>query len=232
VLTDPLSADVDFVSASAGCVVNAGTLTCDVGDLASGATVTRRIVVRPTAPDPQLLNTATVASPTGDVNLDNNFATTFTNVHPPPGPLVAAPAPAPTATPPAASAPAAPPLAAVLAPLAQVATNPLAKPLVAATTRRGLLRSGLRFTQRVPTAGSVRWTLTLPASGNAKAVVLGSATRTLTRPGTVHVTLKLSSAGRRRLAGKHPARLTLHTSLQAAGQSRHATTTVVVRLRG
>jgi hypothetical protein len=78
----------------------------------------------------------------------------------------------------------------------------------------------------------VRWTLTLPASRSSKALVLGTATRTLSGAGTVRITLKLSSAGRRRLAGKHPTKLALRTSFKPAGQSQHTIATVVVRLRG
>jgi uncharacterized repeat protein (TIGR01451 family) len=234
VVTDPLSADVDFVSASPGCLASSGLVTCDLGTLASGASASRRIVVRATAPDPQLVNTAAVQSVTGDVNLDNNFSTTLTNVRPPLGlPVAAAPA---TTTLPGSSAPAAPPVATpavVAAPTGQAATTPFGKPVVAAATRRGLLRTGLRFTQRFPTAGSARWTLTLPAPGKTKAVVIASATRTLKSAGSVRVTLKLSNTGRRRLvAAKRATKLTLRTSFKPAGSSHRTVTTTAVRLRG
>jgi uncharacterized repeat protein (TIGR01451 family) len=226
VLADSLSADVDLVSTSAGCILSAGTLTCDLGDLASGATLTRRIVVRPTAPDPQLLNTATVRG-TGDVNLDNNFATTLTNVHPPLGlPAVAAMPSPPGSSAPAATPAGSPPTA------APAASNAVGKPVITATTRRGLLRAGLRFRQRFASAGKVRWTLSLPASGSSKAVVLGTATRTLTKSGSVSVTLKLGRAGRRRLAGKRATTLTLRTAFKPAGQPQHTIATAIVRLRG
>jgi len=231
VTTDPLSADVDFVSASPGCVASAGVVTCDFGTLPLGASASRRVVVRPSAPDPQMLNTATVQSITGDVNLDNNFSTTLTEVRPVPVPPLVG-----VATPPAAlPAPGLPlPQAAApggLVPAAAVSTAGPAAAKVAATTRAQLLRRGLRFTQRFRSGGSVRWTLELLASGSAKTVVLGSATRTVSASGTVNVTLKLSSTGRRALARRHTKRLRLRTSFKPAGSSRHVVTTAAVRLR-
>lgn len=227
-MTDELSADVDFVSAPAGCLETGVTVTCDVGALAPGATSSRRIVVRSNAPDPELLNTATVQSPTGDVNLDNNLATTLTAVRP----ALGLPIPAATASVPAGDTPApqAPPSSA--APVARPATPAVGTPRIAAATRRTLMRKGLRFSQTFTTGGSARWTLALPASGSAKRVVLASAGRTLTGAGTVRVTLSLGAAGRRRLARSHATRLTLRTSFTPAGEARQTTRTVVVRLRG
>jgi hypothetical protein len=94
------------------------------------------------------------------------------------------------------------------------------------------MRKGLRFSQDFTTGGTARWTLALPASGSAKRVVLARAGRTLTGAGTVRVSLSLGAAGRRRLARSHATRLTLRTSFKPAGQARHTTRTVVVRLRG
>jgi uncharacterized repeat protein (TIGR01451 family) len=49
VLTDTLPAASTFVSASAGCTHNAGTVTCAIGPLANGASVQVQIVAQPTA---------------------------------------------------------------------------------------------------------------------------------------------------------------------------------------
>jgi uncharacterized repeat protein (TIGR01451 family) len=79
-VVDTLPAGVGFVSASAGCVEAAGVVTCDVGDLASGAVAEITIVV--TAPEEEVVlsNTATVTGNELDPDLENNTATAETTV--------------------------------------------------------------------------------------------------------------------------------------------------------
>ena len=79
-VVDTLPAGVGFVSASAGCVEATGVVTCDVGDLASGAVAEITIVV--TAPEEEvvLFNTATVTGNELDPDLENNTATAETTV--------------------------------------------------------------------------------------------------------------------------------------------------------
>ena len=75
-ITDPLPAGIDFVSASAGCTAAAGTVTCDLGDLANAATANVEIVgaVSCALPDGTVVtNTASIASAlTPDEDLTNN----------------------------------------------------------------------------------------------------------------------------------------------------------------
>jgi uncharacterized repeat protein (TIGR01451 family) len=87
VLTDALPADAVFVSASAtqgSCTRGGkgrrdGTLSCDLGALAAGATASVTIVVEP-ARAGALTNTATVNAAQPDPNLANNSATETTTV--------------------------------------------------------------------------------------------------------------------------------------------------------
>src|SRR5205823_2370018 len=76
-VTDVLPAQVSFVSASAGSTNAAGTVTCNVGTLAPGATQPFTIVVHinPAATGP-IANTATVTATnlTEDPNATNNSA--------------------------------------------------------------------------------------------------------------------------------------------------------------
>ncbi len=60
-VTDVLPASVIFVSASPGCTNASGTVTCAMGPIASGATATATIIVKPTAAGP-ISNTASVAA--------------------------------------------------------------------------------------------------------------------------------------------------------------------------
>jgi uncharacterized repeat protein (TIGR01451 family) len=80
IIRDTLPANATFVSASSGCTESAGVVTCNVGDLASGASVSREIAVRPTAPG-ALNNEATVTSDTADPNEGNDTATATTQVN-------------------------------------------------------------------------------------------------------------------------------------------------------
>jgi len=83
-LTDTLPTEVDFVSAtpSQGSCGEAGlVVTCDLGDLGSGAGATVTIVVQPTATG-TITNSVTVESAETDENLDNNTDTEETTVAP------------------------------------------------------------------------------------------------------------------------------------------------------
>jgi uncharacterized repeat protein (TIGR01451 family)/CSLREA domain-containing protein len=71
VVTDTLPSGVTFVSASPGCVHAAGVVTCNLGTIAVGDSVTITIVVTVTAPG-TISNTATVTSDTLDPNTANN----------------------------------------------------------------------------------------------------------------------------------------------------------------
>jgi uncharacterized repeat protein (TIGR01451 family) len=72
VITDPLPAGTTFVSASAGCTNSAGTVTCNVGTLTSGASQQRSIIVTAPSTPGQVVNTATVASASGDPDPSDN----------------------------------------------------------------------------------------------------------------------------------------------------------------
>lgn len=78
-LSDPLPDGVDFVSASAGCSLSAGTVTCTLGALANGASATVQIVVTPTRAG-NLSNSVTVSSADQDPVSANNSATFTTSV--------------------------------------------------------------------------------------------------------------------------------------------------------
>ena len=84
-VADPLPAGTSLVSATTGagsCSHSSGTVSCSLGDLAVGDTVTIVIVVTVGAgvtPE-ELTNTATVSSPTPDPGTSNNTATDTTEV--------------------------------------------------------------------------------------------------------------------------------------------------------
>jgi uncharacterized repeat protein (TIGR01451 family) len=78
-VTDTLPAGVTLVSASAGCSEAAGTVTCDIGALGINASVTRQIVVTPTAAG-TITNTASVSGSQADPNSANNTSTATTTV--------------------------------------------------------------------------------------------------------------------------------------------------------
>jgi uncharacterized repeat protein (TIGR01451 family) len=71
VVTDTLPSGVMFVNASPGCVHSAGVVTCNLGNIPAGGSVTITIVVTVTAPG-TISNTATVTSDTLDPNTANN----------------------------------------------------------------------------------------------------------------------------------------------------------------
>ncbi|MDX1409102.1 MAG: hypothetical protein R3330_13230, partial [Saprospiraceae bacterium] len=80
-VTDTLPAGVSYVSDDSGCIHVAGVVTCDLGDMANGATQTIKITVKV---DDDLiatiLNTAAVASTTDDPDTSNNTDTEETHV--------------------------------------------------------------------------------------------------------------------------------------------------------
>jgi uncharacterized repeat protein (TIGR01451 family) len=76
---DTLPAGVTFVGASAGCVHSAGTVDCDLGTLANGASTTITIQVTPKARG-VITNTASLGSSAPDPDTSNNTATTETTV--------------------------------------------------------------------------------------------------------------------------------------------------------
>jgi uncharacterized repeat protein (TIGR01451 family) len=71
-LVDTLPVGVTFVSASAGCAEAAGVVTCDIGDLAAGASVEITIVVTAPAEPATLTNSAEVSGEQPDSLVDNN----------------------------------------------------------------------------------------------------------------------------------------------------------------
>ncbi|MGH8548601.1 MAG: choice-of-anchor Q domain-containing protein [Methylococcales bacterium] len=81
-LTDTLSPSVRFVSASPGseCAEDSGTVSCDLGSLASGDSTAITIVVRPTRPG-VLSNSVAVTSAELDGNPANNADSEDTTVH-------------------------------------------------------------------------------------------------------------------------------------------------------
>jgi len=96
VVADQLHPSVTFVSATStqgACSQAGGVVTCSVGTMASGATVTITIVVRPTAVG-TLGNNATVTSQTADPNAANNTSGVSTIVEGAPRTPVVRPRPA------------------------------------------------------------------------------------------------------------------------------------------
>jgi len=78
-LTAALPAAAQFVSASAGCAISAGTVTCAIGELDPGATGVVQIVVRPGAAGALDL-TASVAAAVADPDAGNNSVTAASTV--------------------------------------------------------------------------------------------------------------------------------------------------------
>jgi uncharacterized repeat protein (TIGR01451 family) len=82
-VTDNLPSGVTFGSASASqgsCVEADGTVTCDLGDVASGDTATVTIKVTPQSPG-TITNTASVSAEEDDPNTENNSDTETTTVN-------------------------------------------------------------------------------------------------------------------------------------------------------
>ncbi|MBS1678814.1 MAG: DUF11 domain-containing protein [Actinobacteria bacterium] len=76
VVSDPVPAGLEFVSAEAPCAEADGEVTCPLGSLANGDSRSLEFVVRiPREAEEGFVNTATVGSPTPDPDLSNNSAT-------------------------------------------------------------------------------------------------------------------------------------------------------------
>src|SRR5439155_2876039 len=71
----------NFVSASQGCSQSGGIITCNLADIAVGASATVNIVVTPTAAG-TISNTASVTAKEIDPDTANNTATESTTVNP------------------------------------------------------------------------------------------------------------------------------------------------------
>ena len=80
-IADTLPAGMSFVSASAGCDESAGTVTCDLGSIADGASAAVTITVVATANGTQV-NTATVSSDAPDPDPSDNPASATVEVGP------------------------------------------------------------------------------------------------------------------------------------------------------
>ncbi len=80
-ISDPLPAGLEFVSADAGCAEASGTVTCDLGDLASGASAVRHVVVKGIT-NGLWTNNATVSSDTRDRDHSNDSASADVTVGP------------------------------------------------------------------------------------------------------------------------------------------------------
>jgi uncharacterized repeat protein (TIGR01451 family) len=72
ILVDTLPEGVTFVSASAVCTEAEGVVTCDIGELAAGASVEITIVVTAPAEPATLTNSAEVSGEQPDSLVDNN----------------------------------------------------------------------------------------------------------------------------------------------------------------
>jgi hypothetical protein len=133
-------------------------------------------------------------------------------------PAPAAPDPSPTPTPTPASAPSPAPVAAPAAPPADTLA-PAGRTTLRARSSLALyraLRAGT-FASSVSVSEPAAIRQTLLAGGTT----LATASRSATRAGTFSLKLRLSAAGRRRLASAPTARLTLKTTLRdAAGNVR------------
>ena len=79
-VTDPVPAGTTFVSASAGCSLALGIVTCTAGTLAPGASQAFSITVL-ALPGNSITNTATVAGLQPDPNLANNTASVTTSIN-------------------------------------------------------------------------------------------------------------------------------------------------------
>jgi uncharacterized repeat protein (TIGR01451 family) len=79
-VSDPVPANSTFVSASAGCALAAGVVTCTAGTLAPGATQVFTIVVQAGSGN-TVVNVATIDGDQDDPNLTNNVATVTTNIN-------------------------------------------------------------------------------------------------------------------------------------------------------
>jgi hypothetical protein len=134
---------------------------------------------------------------------------------PPPSPPPPPPGAAPPPPPPPRSTPA----------------RTIGAPVLTVTSLRVLGRRGVRFTQRLPAAGRARWTLEIPAVGRRARVVVGRASRTVTKAGVVRVTIRLTGTGLRQVRRRGVRRLVLRSALRRNSDNRLLNRTSPVRLR-
>ena len=79
VITDRLPSGVTFLSASPGCASSGGTVTCNVGGLARGATATKSVAVSPTTAG-TITNTVSVTSTSRELSTADNSDKEHTEV--------------------------------------------------------------------------------------------------------------------------------------------------------
>jgi uncharacterized repeat protein (TIGR01451 family) len=79
-VSDPVPANSTFVSASAGCALSAGVVTCSAGTLASGASQSFAVTVQ-AGSGGSIVNSATVGGDQSDPNSGNNSSTVTTSVN-------------------------------------------------------------------------------------------------------------------------------------------------------
>jgi uncharacterized repeat protein (TIGR01451 family) len=79
-VSDPVPANSTFVSASPGCALAAGVVTCSAGTLASGASQTFSMTVTAGSGN-SIVNTATISGDQPDPNGGNNSSTVTTSVN-------------------------------------------------------------------------------------------------------------------------------------------------------
>jgi uncharacterized repeat protein (TIGR01451 family) len=84
VVTDPLPAGTTFVSASAGCTESAGTVTCTIASLASGASQSFSITVNVNTSANSVTDTASVTADQNDPDPGDNQSSVTTRVNHPP----------------------------------------------------------------------------------------------------------------------------------------------------
>jgi uncharacterized repeat protein (TIGR01451 family) len=79
-VTDTLLGEVSYISTSPGCLQAGGILSCDIGQLANGASATVTMVVTSPATPTMLVSQVSVTSVTHDPDLGNNRLTLVTPV--------------------------------------------------------------------------------------------------------------------------------------------------------
>ena len=164
-VADQLPASVNFVSASSpqgSCSAAGGVVTCTIGTMAAGATLTITIVVTPTATG-QVCNTAVVVATESESNTANNTATECTTV-------------AGVLTPPAvcSSLRISPRQLVVGKRSILVARVRLSNDRPFAGARVRLTAPGIQMTRRANAQGIARFTVRPTRAGIARVVVLGS----------------------------------------------------------
>jgi len=90
VLTDILPAGVSFVSASSGCVPNAGVVQCAIGGLSANSSVTITLTVTVTLCGGSVTNQASVAGDQSDPNQADNTSSAVNPILPVSPPAIAA----------------------------------------------------------------------------------------------------------------------------------------------